>query len=107
MSQWNKVLDKMIFAFDYKQNEHTRGFYKKRNIKDPYRKTKDNLQYCKTYQLENDRVSMSFDKDPEPKLPNLIEIKKHYQDTKLVMKYHKKAQEGFELFGKYLNNLWD
>jgi hypothetical protein len=111
--QWEKVLDKIIFSFEYtyihefKSIRKLGNFIEKNNLVNPYRKTKDNLSYCKEYQSDDGMTQMKFEKTKKPTRKNMIECRKHYYDIKAQRVIDKKVQEGFELFGKNFLSLWD
>jgi hypothetical protein len=88
--EWNAVMDEMIWAFE----EHC----------------KDDGE-SQFYSGEHDRLTVPVEWDDKGK-PTLFEWKKGPNDTfKIDMKglkaYQKRKQKGFELFGKYYQNLWD
>jgi hypothetical protein len=88
--EWNAVMDEMIWAFE----EHC----------------KDDGE-SQFYSGEHDRLTIPVAWDENGKA-TLFEWKKGPNDTfKIDMKglkaYHKRKQKGFELFGKYYQNLWD
>ena len=90
--RWDWVLDEMIFAFETKSG----------NLQDW-----DNQFF--TGQSDWSTVATDFDENGKPKL---YQLKKGPNDTsKIDMKgmkaYQKRISNGFRLFGKYYENLWD
>jgi len=88
--RWNAVMDEMIWAFE----EHC----------------KDDGE-SQFYSGEHERLTIPIEWDENGKA-TMFEWKKGPNDTfKIDMKglraYQKRKQKGFELFGKYYQNLWD
>jgi len=87
--KWEADLQEMLFAFEYIKysdldNKKSKAFYKRWNLEDPHEKKEENK--CE-----------SFMKDGTV----------FYYNTALTLKYGKRAEKGFELFGKHFQSLWD
>jgi hypothetical protein len=117
---WEKVLQEMIFAFEWKvyyeccEDEKQRDkFCKKWNIKNPHKKKLENKHIYYEYKsLEPEFARCTSDdseldkKEPEKYL--FLRRCVHYYDSKYdVEVIEKRARKGFELFGKYFLDLWD
>jgi len=109
---WLKTIDEMIFAFEYflyedSFDEKQKNFYEKYGYKDPYRKTDDNSYWSYSY-ITPDGSRMTCD-DPslEKEGNKLVGKYKSYHDFDATKQIAERAVKGFELFGKYLPNLWD
>jgi hypothetical protein len=89
--RWDWVLDEMIFAFRSKLDEG---------------KWEDQF-----YTGEYDFVSKAteFDENGKPKLYQLVKGPNDTRkiDMKGLQAYQKRISNGFRLFGKYYENLWD
>jgi len=88
--KWNEYLKEMLFAFEFFSLDDTfskkqQKFFDKWGLVNPYRKTEDNKRISNLFGTE---VIL-------------------YHDLELEIEYYKRAQRGFELFGKYFMNLWD
>jgi hypothetical protein len=88
--EWNAIMDEMIWAFEEQCKEDGESQF---------------------YSGEHDRLTVPIKWDDKGKAI-LFEWKKGPNDTfKIDMKglkaYQKRKQKGFELFGKYYQNLWD
>lgn len=117
--RWEEILDEMIYAFEYtlysehfnRQGDTSKKqieFHNKYNLKDPYRKTEDNLSYSYTYKNDKGHVVMSGDSDLENKKGyKLVEKYDSYIDIQELHRQRERAVEGFKLFGQYFQNLWD
>lgn len=79
---WNKTLDKMIFAFEYISSNE--GFEK---------------WFVKKY-------GDVFQKDERYKIKTYSDEECHYNRW-LHEEFENRCQEGLELFGRYFRNLWD
>lgn len=118
--EWDRILNEMVFAFDYSVNHDNdfdnQKFFDKWGIKNPYRETEDNLSWgysyigpegyhtsCGDHDIKKDG---GIDKLREKGCTN---ITKHrtYLDMDLITEQNKRVQKGMELFGKYYWNLWD
>lgn len=125
--EWLRVLDEMIYAFEYSKynddldrkgnpSKAQKLFFEKYGYKDPFRETEDNLSWSYLYKSKNGS-SMSCNEDDYRKIKEGKNDK--YKDWELVGKFPSyfdpeasrkqavRAQKGFELFGKYFQNLWD
>lgn len=88
--EWLEILKKVEFGLAYwyyedKGQDEQHKFFERRNLLSPYRKTKDN----------------------ERESPIPMGDEPFYYDVALVRQYSEQAQEGLELLGKYLMNMWD
>jgi len=88
--RWDWVLDEMIFAFEHTQDD---------SWEDNYRTGESDWKSEPCEWDENGKVKMYKMIDG----PNHT-YKYDYEGAKLV---HDRIQRGFELFGKYYQNLWD
>lgn len=85
LSEWNIILDKMIYAFDFK-----------------------NIPKLKDYNYSINLISE--EKDQNGLIPAKFEIdnQKEFDRYKEDQKKNKElSQEGYELFGIYFSSLWD
>lgn len=105
---WLKVLDEIIFAFEYVDLYH-RGsekylniFLKKYNYEDPHAEKPENLKVSYKYR-NGDNVTFTSDKpvDKDYKTVN------HYYNEKLELEIANRHKNGIELFAKYFMYLWD
>ena len=89
--RWNWVLDEMIFAFRSKLDEG---------------KWEDQF-YTGEYDFQS-KVT-EFDENGKPKLYQLVKGPNDTRkiDMKGLQAYQKRISNGFRLFGKYYENLWD
>ena len=89
--RWDWVLDEMIFAFESK--------------------TQDGKWEDQFFSGESDWESKvtEFDENGKPKLYQLVKGPNDTQkiDMKGMKAYQKRISNGFKLFGKYYENLWD
>jgi hypothetical protein len=114
---WHKVIDEMIFGFEYvlvnmtfsKKEEQ---FYEKYGYKYPYRETDDNLAWSYNY-VDNSNNSImctselldtTLDKN---KNYTVLSKERFYYDSDVQNEVAKRANKGIEYFGKYFMNLWD
>ena len=87
--RWNWVLDEMIFAFESKLNENWQNQF---------------------YSGESDYVWVATEfEDGKPTMYRMEQGPNHtYKvDMKGMKAYQKRISNGFKLFGKYYENLWD
>ncbi len=89
LEAWRADLHEMLFAFEYIKysemfNKKSEAFYKRWNLEDPHEEKEEN------------KTKSFIDSD-----------KNFYYNTKLAIEYSKRAEKGFELFGKRFQNLWD
>jgi len=120
MEGWHKVIDEMIFAFEYviandDETFRVRHFVPKYG--DVYAKKPENKHTHSYYRnIESGYVSM-FDGDISEPPEGFESLDKdsvfammgdeHYYDIEMERKFAERADKGFELFGKYFRNLWD
>ena len=90
--RWDWVLDEMIFAFDSKVGEG-----------------KDWEDQFHSGEIEFSSKVTEFDSDGKPKLYEMVRGPNdtHKWDRKGHLQYHKRISNGFRLFGRYYENLWD
>jgi hypothetical protein len=116
--KWEETLDEIIFAFDWKincddhRNDKQRDeFYKRYNYKNPHLKTDDNACIEYVYKTKNDGRLFSHEEltpeEVQEKEYKFIAKRTHYYDVKYDMTIMERAQDGFKLFGKYFQNMWD
>lgn len=93
--QWDKVLDKMIYCFENlsKWDSGEEKFIIKRG-KNAWKETK-------TGEI------VKFDKIKANTRYSIVVLRKEVLDKRGLNKHRKLVKEGFELFSKYYNNLWD
>jgi hypothetical protein len=117
---WDEILQEMIFAFEWKiyyedyNNEKQRDkFCKKWGIKNPHEKRLENKRINYVYKSLEPGFAGCTSDDPEldKKEPEkYLFLRRHvyYYDVKYDTEIiARRAQKGFELFGKYFSNLWD
>jgi hypothetical protein len=122
--EWERILQEILFAFEFTYQEEFRDRTAKRLEAKMKRlhgdwdaKLPKNISYFFWRDME-DGTSLLIDRPSkltkaekrayeEKDGKNWMEKYAHYYDYKLHFKLCKRAQEGFELFGKYLMNLWD
>lgn len=113
---WEKVIDEMIFAFEYiKADNHTK-YYKKFVEKygcDWFEKKPENRIVKLWYTNPETGCAMMIGEDgKKPDAPwilneNSFFSKPFYYNSSLHMEASSRAQKGFELFGKHFMGLWD
>lgn len=88
--RWNYVLDEMIFAFEHKIDDSWEEEFRSGEF-DTY------MEPCEFYE------------NGKPKLYKMMHGPDHtYEcDYEGMQKVHDRIQNGFRLFGKYYQNLWD
>lgn len=95
MAEWNKILDKMIFAFE-NDTKYEDG-------RDQFVLQQPKYGYCEVGSKE----TVDF-LDVEPKkLYHLVQIKKEILNTRGWRSHQKKVKEGLDLFWRYRKSLWD
>jgi len=133
---WEKVLDEIIFAFEWHlfckdsigTDKRAKKFFEKYGYKNPYAETEENKSVFYIYHMSEKYINEQVEKDPDLKNGGLapeclsgecdLHIKEpenyslkgehiHYCDTHYIMEIEKRAQEGFRLFGMYFTNFWD
>lgn len=88
--RWDWVMDEMIFAFEHKVDD---------SWEDAFR----------TGEFDHKTVACAWDKDGKATMYQWVDGPNHtykydFDSAKLV---HDRIQNGFKLFGKYYQNLWD
>jgi hypothetical protein len=133
--KWEQILQEMLFAFDYHVNGDLLGtkqqddFYKRWCYKNPHAKIPENRSVSYVYNMtdkyrEEQEAKSPFTKpfgglasectsdEPdlhikEPDHYELVGESVHYYDVKYEMEISRRAQKGFELFGRFFTSLWD
>ena len=96
-SQWLWVLDQMIWSFEQELDEDDGD----KNFYDPY--APDEVIEPRTYSvLKTDGTVVEKEEWSEKLKRELGKFNKEKYDA-----YHKRKQNGFTLFGKYYQSLWD
>ena len=88
--RWDWVLDEMIFAFEHKNDDSWQESFS-------------------SGEFDYKSVACEWDENGKPKLFNIVEGPNHtykcdYEGMRAV---EDRIQNGFRLFGKYYQNLWD
>jgi len=88
--RWDWVLDEMIFAFEHKNDDSWQESFS-------------------SGEFDYKSVACEWDENGKPKLFNIVEGPNHtykcdYEGMRAV---EERIQNGFRLFGKYYQNLWD
>ena len=88
--RWDWVLDEMIFAFEHKNDNSWQESFS-------------------SGEFDYKSVACEWDENGKPKLFNIVEGPNHtykcdYEGMRAV---EERIQNGFRLFGKYYQNLWD
>ncbi|MDR2702169.1 MAG: hypothetical protein LBB72_07040 [Spirochaetaceae bacterium] len=134
---WEKVLDEIIFAFEWHLYcKDTIGtdkkgikFFEKYGYKNPYAKTEENKSVSYVYRMSEKYINEQVEKSPdlkefgglapeclsdesdlhikEPENYTFIKESIRYSDTRYIVEIGKRALEGFRLFGEYFTNFWD
>jgi hypothetical protein len=115
---WEKVLDHIIMALEYKANEGNKAkleeeWWIKYFGMNPYDESNRCNKYEKyefRYKDDNKNIGchMTFDSPPEdPERCEYIKKEICYGNSELVRYAEELVQEGFELFGKYCTAMWD
>ncbi|MDR2081282.1 MAG: hypothetical protein LBP54_05290 [Campylobacteraceae bacterium] len=110
----------MLYAFewkiyyeDYKNIKQRDNFCKKWGMKNPHEKRLENKKVDYVYKMIDpyfvECISDDSEMDKkEPKRYQFLYRRIHYYNAKYdIHIINKRAQKGFELFGKYFLNLWD
>lgn len=95
IKQWDIVLDKMIWSFEQLIDESWESKYHHGKHETDWVKT-DNL-YPNPVTGKMEPTYQMVDKNPDG----------HWYDFEGHQLHMERMQEGFELFGKYYQNLWD
>jgi hypothetical protein len=117
---WDKILQEMIFAFEWEiyyknsNNEKQRDkFCKQWGIKNPHEKRIENKYIDYIYKSLEPGFAGCASDDPEldkkePEKYLFLRRCVRYYDAKYDIEIiSPRAQKGFELFGKHFSNLWD
>jgi len=134
---WEKVIDEIIFAFEWHlyckdsigTDKRAIKFFEKYGYKNPYAETEENKSMSYIYHMSEKYINEQIEKSPglkefggldpkclsdecdlhikEPENYSLIGESIHYSDTHYIMEIQKRALEGFRLFGEYFINFWD
>lgn len=118
---WHKVVEEMIFAFEYHMynmscDKDQDDFYKKWNISDPHRETEDNLSWGYNYKTDDDMHMTCGQEDHDKiqadttgKYDGYVLLGKHrsYYNSEESRVLGERAEEGMKLFAKFYWNLWD
>jgi len=134
---WEKVLDEIIFAFEWHlyckdsigTDKRAIKFFEKYGYKNPYAETEENKSISYIYNMSEKYINEQIKKSPdlkeygglaptcmsgerdlhikEPENYSFIKESIHYCDTHYIMKIEKRALEGFRFFGEYFTNFWD
>ena len=90
-ARWDYVLGQMIFAFESKMNDES--------WRDLFRSGEHDVKHVPCAWDENGKVTMySMEKGPNDT---------YVCDYEGMKEYEQRIQNGFRLFGKYYQNLWD
>jgi hypothetical protein len=117
---WNNILQEILFAFewlleydDWKSEKRRDAFCKKWGLRNPHEKSIENKRVGYVYDCLEPGLATCISEEPEldKKEPEKYRFRKRYvyyydvrYDTEVI---GKRAQEGFEAFGKYFQNFWD
>jgi hypothetical protein len=134
---WEKVLDEIIFAFEWHlyckdsigTDKHAINFFEKYGYKNPYAETEENKSVSYIYRMSEKYINKQIEELPglkefgglspeclsgecdlhikEPENYSFIRESIHYSDTRYIVEIGKRALEGFRLFGEYFTNFWD
>jgi len=114
---WNKVLDEMIFAFEfityYEAKDKKRDrMLKKYGLKYPHEKTPESRTVHYVYKCGKDKdkhIMSSYlpPDDPANAKREYLGEDISYYNFNLEGEYYKRAQKGLELFAKHFMSLWD
>lgn len=101
---YDVILNKILFAFEWVLyndgtcNKKFRKYFEKK-YGNPYEKIESNKHEPKKYTI--------VDEDGNERKEYLLGREPYYYNTEMVEEFYKKAEEGFEFFGKYLFTFWD
>lgn len=134
---WEKVIDEIIFAFEwYLYCKETIGtdkraikFFEKYGYKNPYAKTEENKRVSYIYRMSEKYIDEQIKELPsleefggldpecesdecdlhikEPENYSLIGEDIYYCNLDCINEIEKRALEGFKLFGEYFLDFWD
>lgn len=121
MEAWQATIREMIFAFEFAMyhdsfDKKMDEFYKKWDLKNPFRKTPDNLSWSYSFKSK-DGGKMLCDQEDFDKYGSVEAFEKEgytflsksrsYHDFDALKEYDKRAEKGMRLFSKFYWNLWD
>jgi hypothetical protein len=117
---WNRILQEILFAFEWKLEydnwksaECRDAFCEKWGLRNPHEKSLENKRVDYVYDCLEPGLAECISEDPnlDQKEPEKYRYKKrqvHYYDAYYDAEViGKRAQAGFEAFGKYFRNFWD
>lgn len=110
---WEKILDEILFAFDWFLSEESLddSFYKRYNLPNPHEEIEENKRWSYWYDLKDGGALSTSNKLSEEEMKERgatpREPRATYFNVEKHTEYAERAQKGFELFGKYFMNFWD
>jgi len=134
---WEKVLDEIIFAFEWHlhckdsigTDKRAIKFFEKYGYKNPYAETEENKSVSYIYHMSEKYINEQNEKSPdlkeygglapeclsdecdlhikEPDKYSFVRERIYYMDTRYIVEIEKRALEGFRLFGEYFSSFWD
>lgn len=110
---WEKVLDEVLFAFDWFLSEEdvNDDFYKRWELDNPHEEIEENLNISYWYSLPGGGALSTSEELSQEELDKrgatFKNTRKFYFNVKKHMEYAERAQKGFELFGKHFMSFWD
>ena len=134
---WEKVIDEIIFAFEWQlyckdsigTDKHAIKFFEKYGYKNPYAKTEENKSISYIYHVHEKYVNEKVEKTPDlkefggldskclsgecdlhikqPEKYSFVGEHIYYMDIHYIMEIEKRAFEGFKLFGEHFTSFWD
>jgi hypothetical protein len=137
LEAWEKVLDEIIFAFEWHLYcKDSRGtdkcainFFEKYGYKNPYAEAEENKSVSYIYHMSEKYINEQIEESPdlkefgglapeclsdecdlhikEPGNYSFIRESIRYSDTRYIMEIRNRALEGFRLFGEYFINFLD
>jgi len=134
---WEKVLDEIIFAFEWHlhfkdsigTDKQAIKFFEKYGYKNPYAETEENKSVSYIYHMSEKYINEQNEESPdlkefgglapvcmsdecdlhikEPDKYSFVRERVYYMDTHYIVEIEKRALEGFRLFGEYFASFWD
>lgn len=114
---WLATIDEMIFAMEFvlvddSFNKKKRAaFFKKWKMEDPMAEVKKNAKVQYEYEEIRDGKKFIIMTDDPPNKVNkkwkFLRKRVHHYNSDAMKQLWDREQKGMELFGKYLNGLWD
>jgi len=116
---WEQTLQEILFAFEWKLHfenysteSHRDSFCTKWNIKNPFTKNLENKSIQYKYKCLQPDLAFCISDDPDldkkdPEKYSYTGRIVSYHNVKANIEIQKRAQKGFELFGKFFLNFWD